>query len=274
MIPNRHRQSGRRGRPSDREPKEARVTSESSIERIRAAEFPLVRKGYDPGQVEAFLAKVADWLETGGTDQARAEVVKREIERVGERTASILASAEDTAQQLRGDAEREVAAMLDRAQSESTRVGTEADTYAATARSEADEYATRVRADADAYARKTRETVDADAERKQVVAAQRATGVIEAAEEKARRIVNDGSKRRREIEVVIADLVKHRDRVIATANGLGSELQSVAAGHTPEAGADPFERPHELDPLERGESVESEAESESESEAESESVRT
>jgi DivIVA domain-containing protein len=238
------------------------VTSESGIERIRAAEFPLVRKGYDPGQVDAFLAKVADWLETGGTDQARAEVVRREIERVGERTASILASAEDTAQQLRGDAEREVAAMLDRAQSESTRVGSEADTYATTARSEADEYATRVRADADAYARKTHETVDADAERKQVVADQRATEVIEAAEEKARRIVNDGSKRRSEIEVVIADLVKHRDRVIATANGLGAELQSVAAGHTPKTGADPFERPRELDPLERGESVESEAESE------------
>ena len=249
------------------------MTSEGSIERIRAAKFPLVRKGYDPGQVEAFLAKVADWLETGGTDEARAEVVKREIERVGERTTSILASAEDTAQQLRGDAEREVAAMLDRAESESRRLGTEADTYAATARGEADEYATRLRADADAYAtkthadadayaRKTRETVNADAERKQVVADQRATEVIEAAERKARRIVNDGSKRRREVEGVIAELVKQRDQVIATASGLGAELQSVAAGHTPKAGADPFERPRELDPLERGESVESESESE------------
>jgi DivIVA domain-containing protein len=248
------------------------VTSERSIERIRAAKFPLVRKGYDPGQVEAFLAKVADWLETGGTDEARAEVVKREIERVGERTASILASAEDTAQQLRGDTEREVAALLDRAESESRRLGTEADAYAATAHGDADEYATKTRADADAYATKTRadadayarktsETADADAERKQIVADQRAAEVIEAAEEKARRIVNDGSKRRREVEVVIGDLVKHRDQVISAANDLGAELQSVAAGHTPEAGADPLERPSELDPLERGESVESEAES-------------
>jgi DivIVA domain-containing protein len=249
------------------------VTSENSIERIREAKFPLVRKGYDPDQVEDFLAKVADWLETGGTDQARSEVVKREIERVGERTASILASAEDTAQKLRGDAEREVAEMLDRAGSESKRVETEADTYAATTRGEADEYAAglradadsyaaKTRADADAYARNTREAVDVDAERKQVVADQRATEVIEAAEDKARRIVNDGSKRRREVEVVIADLVKRRDQVIATANGLGAELQSVAAGHTPKPGADPFESPREFDPLERGESVGSEAESE------------
>jgi DivIVA domain-containing protein len=249
------------------------MTSESSIERIRAATFPLVRRGYDPGQVEAFLAEVAEWLETGGADQARAEVVKRELKRVGERTASILASAEDSAQEMRGDAEREVAAMLDHAESESKRLGMEADAYAATARGEADEYASRLRADADsyatetradadAYAGKTRATVDADAERKRDVADQRATEVIQAAEEKARRIVNDGSKRRREVEAVIGDLVKHRDQVIATANDLGAELQSVAAGHTPTEGADPFERPGELDPLERGESVESEPESE------------
>lgn len=254
------------------------MTTESGIERIRAATFPLVRKGYDPDQVDAFLAEVVDWLETGGADQARAEIVKREIERVGERTASILASAEDTAQQLRGDAEREIAAMLERAESDSGRVRTEADAYAATARGEADEYAnklraeadayaTKTRADADTYARKTRETASADAERKEVAADRRATEVIEAAEEKARRIVNDGSARRREVETVIADLVKRRDQVIAAANDLGTKLQSVAAGHTPKAGADPFKRPRELDPLERGESVGSEAEAESESEA-------
>jgi DivIVA domain-containing protein len=249
------------------------VTSESGIERIRAAKFPLVRKGYDPDQVDAFVAEVVDWLETGGADQARGEIVRREIERVGERTAGILASAEDTAQQLRGDAEREVAAMLEHAESESSHVREEADTYATTTRSEADEYATQVRADADAYgtttradadayARETRKKASADAERKQVSADRRATEVIEAAEAKARRIVNDGSARRRDIEAVIADLVSRRDQVIATAKDLGAELQSVAAGHTPRAGADPFETPRELDPLERGEPVESEADSE------------
>jgi DivIVA domain-containing protein len=249
------------------------VTSESSIEQIRAAKFPVVRKGYDPDQVEAFLAKVADWLETGGTDEARAEVVKREIERVGEQTASILVSAEDTAQELRGDAEREVAEMVERAEAESGRLRAEADAYAATTRGDADEYATKTRADADSYAAKTRADADAytrktgeaakaDAERRQLVADERAAEVIEAAEEKAQRIVNDGSKRRREVEVVIADLVKQRDRGISAANDLGAELQSVAARHTPEAGADPFEVPRELDPLERGEPVDAGAESE------------
>jgi DivIVA domain-containing protein len=249
------------------------VTTESGIERIRAAKFPLVRKGYDASQVDAYLAEIAEWLETGGADQARAEIVKREIERVGERTASILASAEDTAQQLRGDAEVEIAAMHDQAESESKHIRTEADTYAAATRGDADEYATKLRADADAYAtttradadayaRETRESVNADAERKQAMADRRATEVIKAAEEKARRIVKDGSTRRREIEAVIADLVKRRDQVIATANDLGAELQSLASGYTPKAGADPFATPRELDPLERGESIGSEAESE------------
>ncbi len=246
------------------------MTSESRIERIRSTRFTLVRKGYDPAQVEQFLAEVADWLETGGTDEARAEIVRREIDRVGERTAGILAGAEDTAEQWRGDAEREVAAMLDRAGAESERERTDADAYAATTRGDADEYGARLRTatdtyaekmrgDADAYAETTRSTADANADRKQVVADQRAAELIEAAEAKARRIVNDGAKRRREIETVIADLIKRRDEVIASANGLSAALQSVAAGHTPEPDADPFARPRELDPLERGETAESEA---------------
>ena len=237
---------------------------QNSIERIRSTTFPQIRKGYDPAQVDDFLTKVADWLENGGPDEARAEIVKREIDRIGETTSTILSSAEDAAQKLRGDAEREVASMLDRAQADATQARTEADGYAAATRLEIDEYADRLRSqtdayasstrdDADAYSAKVREDAETEAERKQVVADQRAAETIEAAEEKARRIVNDGTKRRREIEAVIADLVKHRDEVIAGVNVLSGELRTVTTGHIPGEGADPFERPHELDPLERGE---------------------
>lgn len=238
---------------------------ESSIDRLRSATFPLVRKGYDPARVEAFLTRLADWLEQGGGDEARAEVIKREIDRIGERTAAILASAEDTAQTLRADAEREVSAMLDSATAAASKARIDADDYAAKVRADADryaeeqhaeanEYAEATRQAADGYATKTRDAADADAERQQLVATQRAEEIIEAAEKKARRIVNDGSKRRREIEVVIADLVKHRNQTIENANKLGAELQAAAATHTPQ-GEDPFARPKQLDPLERGEEV-------------------
>ncbi len=242
---------------------------DNRIDRIRSTTFPLVRKGYDPVQVEAFLGKLADWLEQGGGDEARAQVIRREIDRIGERTASILAGAEDTAQGLRADAEREVAAMIDAAASESSKARADADAYAAKIRTDADryaeaqhaetnKYAEATRHEADAYAAKTRKAADAEAKRSQEVATQRAEEIVEAAERKARRVVNDGNKRRREIETVIGDLVKQRNAIIADANKLATELKAAAAAHTPKDGEDPFARPRELDPAERGEAVEDE----------------
>ncbi|HEX2128948.1 MAG TPA: DivIVA domain-containing protein [Solirubrobacterales bacterium] len=241
---------------------------ENSIDRLRSATFPLVRKGYDPAKVEAFLTRLADWLEQGGGDEARAAVIKREIDRIGERTSGILASAEDTAQALRADAEREATSMVEGAAADAAKVRSDADSYSAKVRADADryaqdqhaeanEYAETTRQAADGYANKTRDAADADAERIQLVATQRAEEIVETAEKKARRIVNDGNKRRREIEVVIADLVKHRNATIEDANKLAAELQAAAAAHTPD-GEDPFARPRELDPLERGEELDEE----------------
>lgn len=245
--------------------------SDNRIDRIRSTTFPFVRKGYDPSQVDSFLGKLADWLEQGGGDEARAEVIKREIDRIGERTASILSGAEDTAQALRADAEREVASMIDAAAAESSKARADADAYAAKARTdadryaaaqrtEADEYAAATRDAADAYATKTRESAEADAQRRSDVATQRAEEIVDAAERKARRVINDGNKRRREIETVIADLVEQRNKIIADANQLAAELQAAAATHTPKDGEDPFARPRELDPAERGEVVAEEPE--------------
>jgi len=241
---------------------------ETRIDRIRSATFPFVRKGYDPEQVHAYLSRIADWLEQGGGDEARAEVIKREIDRIGQKTASILATAEDTAQALRADAEREVASMVDAAKEETSKARAEADAYAEKVRADADRYAEqqhseanayaeRTRAAADEYAAKTRESADADAERRQALATQRGEEIVQAAEEKVRRIIDDGKRRRREIEAVISDLVAQRDALIADANKLATRLQEVTAAHTPAEGKDPFASPRELDPLERGEGVES-----------------
>ena len=65
---------------------------DNSIERIRSATFTIARHGYDKREVERFLHKLADWLEAGGEDEARADLVKRELERVGQRPADILAT--------------------------------------------------------------------------------------------------------------------------------------------------------------------------------------
>lgn len=213
---------------------------QDSIERIRSATFSIARKGYEKREVERFLSKIADWLEAGGGDQTRSDLVKRELERVGEKTAGILASAEDSAEQLRTDAEQEATEILDRAREQAAGTRQEADAYSSQTRSEADTYADKTRRDADRQAHQMRAGAEADAR-----------DALAKAQAKAQRIVDDGVSRRGDLESVISDLVRRRDAVLADVDQLSGQLNSAIAGHTPAPGADPFERPEELDPEER-----------------------
>lgn len=246
---------------------------DNSIDRIRSATFTIGRRGYEKREVERFLNQIADWLETGGDDQARSDIVKRELERVGQRTASILASAEDSAEQLRTEADGQATEMVERARADAartrkaadeysakTRKGADeysektrkaADEYGAKTRKDADEYSSRTRKAADTYADQTRTAAEADARQTRAEAEQKARETIAAGEAKAQRIIDDGIRRRRDIEAVIADLIERRDQVIAESTSLSNDLRGVAARHTPADGEDRFETPEELDPKER-----------------------
>lgn len=192
--------------------------ADQSIEQIRTATFPLARRGYERREVDEFLSELADWLESGGGDEARQELVKRELERVGERTSAILAAAEDSAERTRVEAEED----------------------ARFERREADEYSQRTRGGADEYAEATVNSADAEAKR-----------LITEAEEKSARIVADGESRREDIEMVIADLVSRRDGVLAEIESLRNALKGAIEAHRPGAAGDRFARPAELDPAER-----------------------
>lgn len=193
---------------------------QSSIERIRTATFAVERRGYDRREVEHFLNRIADWLETGGGDQAREEIVRRELERVGHHTAGLLASAQDGAEEIRAEAE---------------------------------ERALGTRERADAYALKTREAADREANEVRARADQEARGRIEAAEAEARRVVEEGEARRREIETLISDLIARHDSVVAEAARLGNELRDVSVRH---AAAAPAEEDAEIDQVEPATRVE------------------
>jgi DivIVA domain-containing protein len=213
---------------------------QTSLDRIRNATFPSARRGYDRHEVEKFLARLADWLETGAGDESRSDTVKRELERVGQRTGAILAQAEESAQQIRAEAEDEARGTVNTAsmQAEETR-------------SEAEKYASETRTAADAYAQQTRQTAEqetADARRK---GEQEAREAIERARAQARRIVEEGTQRREDIEAVITDLVRRRDDVLADTAELSGKLNAAVSEHRPEPGSDPFEVPDELDPLAR-----------------------
>jgi DivIVA domain-containing protein len=218
---------------------------QTSLDRIRNATFPSARRGYDKHEVEKFLARLADWLETGAGDESRSDTVKRELERVGQRTGAILAQAEDSAQQIRAEAEEEARATIDNANQERERT-----------RSEADTYSSETRGSADAYAKETRDAAEKDANATHVRAEEEARETIATAEAQARRIVEEGTQRREDIEAVIADLVRRRDDVLADTEELGSKLAAAVTDHRPPEGADQFAKPEQFDPFEREDAFE------------------
>src|SRR3954447_15488142 len=213
---------------------------QTSLDRIRNATFPSAKRGYDKHEVEKFLARLADWLETGAGDDSRSDTVKRELERVGQRTGAILAQAEESAQQIRAEAEEEARGTINTAnmQAEETR-------------SEVDTYARETRTSADAYAEQTRTAAEEVLSSAQAEADAKAREAIQAAEAQARRIVEEGTQRREDIEAVIADLVRRRNDVLADTEELTSKLTGAVSAHRPEPGSDPFDKPDDLDPLAR-----------------------
>jgi DivIVA domain-containing protein len=184
---------------------------QTSLDRIRNATFPAARRGYDKHEVEKFLGRLADWLETGGGDESRSDAVKKELERVGQRTGAILAQAEESAQQIRAEAEEEARGTINSANLEATET-----------RGEADNYANETRIAADRQAREA----------------------IEAAEAQARRIVEEANQRREDTEALIGDLIRRRDDVIADTEELSQKLSAAVEQHR----AAGFELPERLEP--------------------------
>jgi DivIVA domain-containing protein len=227
------------------------AVDETSLERIRKATFPDERRGYDKREVEKFLNRLADWLETGGGDQARSDTVRRELERVGQRTGAILAEAEQSAQEIRGEAETEAQELRTQAAADADQTRKEADAYAAEARAGADAYAKETREKADAYATETRQGAADNAAEVKSQAEQESRETIAAGEAQAQRTIDEGVGRRSDIESLISDLAGNRDKVIAEMEELGGALAAAVGQYKPAPGNDAFATPEELDPLAR-----------------------
>jgi DivIVA domain-containing protein len=213
---------------------------QTSLDRIRNATFPAARRGYDKQEVEKFLSRLADWLATGAGDESRSDTVKRELERVGQRTGAILAQAEESAQQIRAEAEEEARGTVNTANMRADET-----------RSEAETYSTEARASADSYAQQTRQAGEEEAAAIRAKAEQEARDTVANAQAKARRVIEEGIQRREDIEAVIADLVRRRDDVLTDTEELSGRLTAAVSEHKPAAGSDLFGKPDELDPLAR-----------------------
>jgi DivIVA domain-containing protein len=126
-----------------------------NIERLRAPGFTPSRRGYDKREVDKFLEQLVDWLETDAANDIGHVAVTRKLELVGKSTAHILLTAEQEAQELRKLAETEIAELREAADADVHEVRAQADVYAKQTRAHADEDAKRARDEANAEASET-----------------------------------------------------------------------------------------------------------------------
>ena len=191
-----------------------------SIERIRTATFSVGRRGYEKREVDRFLSRLADWLESGGGDESRSEAIRSELTRIGEQTGKILSEAHSVAEQMRQDAEH----------------------HDTTVRSEADAYAERVRIEADEYAKEQRGEADSYLGRVRTDAVSEGAAMREQAEREAEEVAAEAARRRRELQTEIAQLEERRDEVLDDMRRLSSQLVGTASEHRPvPASVDEFE---------------------------------
>ncbi len=182
-----------------------------SLERIRTTTFTVARRGYDKREVDRFLTRLADWLESGGGDEERSQVVRDELTRIAEQTAKILTDAHEVAETLRSEGEMDA-----------TNVRSEADAYAERVRIEADEYSKEQRAEADAYVARAR------TEAQEETAEMRDT-----AERDSLQLAEEVARRRRGLDDEIQELEERREAVIEEMQRLSSQLAGTASEHLP-----------------------------------------
>jgi hypothetical protein len=181
----------------------------NDIERIRVEGFPIARRGYDRRSVDKFLTELADWLETDAAKDIGQAAITRKLELVGKSTAHILLTTEQESEQMRRRTEEECAEL----------------------RSEAEAAALATRQAADVYAKNVREKVE-----------QEARQIRDDASAKAKQNVEEGQRRRAQIEELVGELNARRDHALAQLDHLKAELGSTIESHRSGRASEPETR--------------------------------
>lgn len=168
------------------------------IERLRVQGFTIARRGYDQREVDKFLVALTEWLETDAAKDLGGVAVKRKLELAGKSTAQILLTTEQESEQMRLRTEEECAELRSTAEAASQE-----------ARTSADDYSKKVRERADQYARQTGD----------------------AASDTARKTIEEGERRRAQIEAVISDLDSRREATLGELKRLLGELGTTIDKH-------------------------------------------
>jgi cell division septum initiation protein DivIVA len=229
----------------------------SSPDEVARANFPIVRRGFDPVEVQAFARAVG--TEIGRLQALNSEYVDRLAESesranarvdettvaqfLGEESSRLLLVARDTANEVRARAE-DYASVTVRG----------ADTYAKNKTTEADGYHTKVTHEADADAARTRREARDDGERMRLEARREADRLIAETMAHRSQLLKDLTERRDRALIQLRELLAGRDMLVeaiehvrVTSSGLTANLQEIVTTPTSFVALDPsIEGPGEV----------------------------
>ena len=221
----------------------------SSPDEVARANFPIVRRGFDPVEVQAFARAVGNEIArlqglNGEYSERLNEAESRASARVdettvaeflGEESSRLLMVARDTANEVRSRAE-EYANVTVRS----------ADNHAKTKTAEADAYFTKTTRDADEEAARTRREARVDADRTRVEAQREAERLIAETMAHRAQLLTDLTQRRDKALEQLRRLLAGRDTLVAaldqvrlTASGLTGDLEEIVATPTSFVSLDP-----------------------------------
>jgi DivIVA domain-containing protein len=102
-------------------------------------QFQVARRGYDRGEVDAYVRRVTGIVRDLVALRSPREAIRQALERVGEETSDILRRAHETADEITGTSRREADERLESARQESARILAEAEARVAEIDRDADQ---------------------------------------------------------------------------------------------------------------------------------------
>jgi cell division septum initiation protein DivIVA len=227
----------------------------SNPEDVARANFPIVRRGFDPIEVQGFarsvsaeitrlkhhsaaLEKALEVAETKANERLTEATVAGFL---GEEAGRMLEASREAADTARRRAEEAAARTIEEADEYAARRVREADAHAErTLRQaridcerrlrEVDDYGARVRAEADEYARGTQTQADADAELTRRQADVEAESLIQDAMDHRTAVLRELVRRRDLASSQIRSLMAGRDLVIEALGQVGALVAGVTDG--------------------------------------------
>lgn len=227
--------------PEDRPISSSRVTASDVVRHS----FGVVRRGYDPREVSAYLDMVA--REMRGWEEREQEYRRQLYEAeqraqhpvldeatltgaLGQQTAQVLRKAHEESARLVAESEQRAAAMLREGQERATEAAVQAEATAAERIAESELAATAVRSKTEQDAELILQSAHRDGEMVIHRAREHGRQMVEEAQAARKRVLADLAQRRRLVHVQIEQLRAARDELTAAVMAVRQKFEDITSG--------------------------------------------